>query len=96
MVVRSPSLAYSLPIVAAVALLGAIASIASNNQDRPRVEPRLAPPAPSLTKLADKRAAPVPLIGAVGLVEPSSQEIKIGTDVSGTVGQVFVDRKSVV
>ena len=90
MVGRSPGLAYGLPIVAAVALLGAIASIASNNHSRPRVEPRLAPPAPSLTKLADMRAAPAALIGALGLVEPSSQEIKIGTDVSATVAQVFV------
>ena len=90
MVGRSPSLAYGLPIVATVALLSAIASIASNNQSRPRVEPRLAPPTPLLIKVADNRAAPVPLIGAVGLVEPSSQEIKIGTDVSGRVGQVFV------
>ena len=69
MVGRSPSLAYGLPIVAAVALLSAIASIASINHSRPRVEPRLAPPTPLLIKVADKRAAPVPLIGAVDLVE---------------------------
>jgi multidrug resistance efflux pump len=32
---------------------------------------------------------PPPLIGAVGLVEPSSQEISIGTEISGTVAQVL-------
>jgi len=90
MVGRYPILAHGLTIAAAVALLGATTSIARNNQVRPLVEPRLAPPAPSLAKLADKRAAPPAQIGAAGLVEPSSQEIKIGTGVSGIVAQVFV------
>ena len=86
---RSPMLAYGLPIVAAVALLGAVASIGRSHQARPLVAPRLAPPTPSL-KVADKRATPPALIGAVGLVEPSSQEIRIGTNVSATVAQVLV------
>jgi len=87
---RSRSLAYGLLIVATVALLGAVASIARNSQVRSLVKQWLTSPAPSLTTVGDNRAASVSLIGALGLVEPSSQEIKIGTEVSGTVAQVFV------
>jgi HlyD family secretion protein len=85
---RSRILIYGLPILAAVTLFGAIASIANNSSNRPRVEPLLAPPAPILPNGSGKRVSSQ--IGAVGLAEPSSQEIKIGTDVSGTVGRVFV------
>ncbi len=83
---RSPLLAYGLTIAAAVALIGAATSIARNNQVWSLAEPRLAPPTPNV---GDKPAAAPAQIGAVGLAEPSSQEIKIGTDVSGTVAQVF-------
>ena len=86
---RSPILAYGLTFVAAVALLGATTSIALNSRFRSPVEPWLAASPPSLVTAGDKRIAPPVQIGAVGLIEPSSQEIKIGTDVSGTVAQVF-------
>lgn len=87
---RSPILTYGLPIVAVAALLGAGVSIASKGSSRPRVEPRFDPPSPAISWVADTRGAPVAHIGAVGLVEPSSQEIRIGTDISGTAAQVFV------
>jgi multidrug resistance efflux pump len=86
---RSPILAYGLPIIAVIALLGGMTSIASKIHNRTRVEPRIEP-VPSLAERVNDRAAPAARIGAVGLVEPSSQEIKVGTGVSGTVAQVFV------
>lgn len=86
---RSRILAYGLPVLAAAALLGAVVSIATNGNTRPRVEPRFEPPSP-LTRVAVRRDGVIAHIGAVGMVEPSSQEIKVGTEVSGTAAEVFV------
>jgi HlyD family secretion protein len=90
MVGRSSVLAWALPVIAAGALLGAGVSIAGKSSSMPRVEPRLESASPMVTRVTNARAAPVALIGAVGLVEPSSQEIKVGTSVSGMAVQVFV------
>jgi multidrug resistance efflux pump len=87
---RSRILAYGLPVIAAAALLGAVVSIATNGNSRPRVEPRFEPPSPVLTQFAARRDRPIAHIGAVGMVEPSSQEIKVGTEVSGTAAEIFV------
>ncbi len=86
---RSRILAYGLPVLAAAALLGAGVSIASKGNSRPRVEARLEPPSP-LTQDAVRRDGLLAHIGAVGMVEPSSQEIRVGTEVSGTAAEVFV------
>jgi len=93
---RSPILTHGLPLVAFVSLLGAAFSIAGKGGGRPAIEPRLEPSAPGISRVSISRKAPMALIGAAGLVEPSSQEIKIGTDISGTVARVFVAPGAVV
>jgi HlyD family secretion protein len=85
---RLPLLAYGLSAVAALAGLGASLSILSKNQLRAALTPTA--PAPAAPGPAATAGLPSPQIGAVGLVEPSSQEISIGTDISGTVAKVFV------
>jgi multidrug efflux pump subunit AcrA (membrane-fusion protein) len=86
---RLPLLAYGLSAVAVLAGLGASLSILSKNQLRAALTPPTAP-APAAPGPAATAGLPSPQIGAVGLVEPSSQEISIGTDISGTVAKVFV------
>jgi multidrug efflux pump subunit AcrA (membrane-fusion protein) len=91
---RLPVLAYGLGAIAAVAGLGASLSISNNSQLRASLGPWLgAPSAPISAATADKSVTPLrppsQQIGAVGLVEPSSQEISIGTDISGTVSRVL-------
>jgi HlyD family secretion protein len=86
---RLPLLAYGLGTVAALAGLGASVSISSKSQLRATIDPWLAPPRTSIVSAPAPQALPAPQIGAVGLVEPSSQEISIGTDISGTVSKVF-------
>jgi HlyD family secretion protein len=91
---RLPILAYGLGAIAALAGFGASLSIGSKSQLRASIEPWLAaqtaqssaanPPAAS-----NVAPLPAPQIGAVGLVEPSSQEISIATEISGTVSKVF-------
>jgi len=90
---RLPILAYGLGAIAAVAGLGASLSISSKSQLRAAVEPWLSSQtgqtlAP-IASAASTMEPPAPQIGAVGLVEPSSQEISIGTEISGTVSKVF-------
>jgi len=87
---RLPLLAYGLGTVAALAGLGATVSIGNKNQLRAAIEPWLTPSrAAPIVSAPVPQALPAPQIGAVGLVEPSSQEISIGTDISGTVSKVF-------
>ncbi len=87
---RLPLLAYGLVTVAAFAGLGAAVSISNKSQLRAAIEPWLAAPRPvSIAPAPSPLPLPAPQIGAVGLVEPSSQEISIGTDISGIVSKVF-------
>ena len=89
---RLPILAYGLTAIAALAGLGASLSIGSKSQLRASLEPWLAAPrAPASAAIAPAASPPRPpaQIGAVGLVEPSSQEISIGTEISGTVSKVL-------
>jgi len=91
---RLPVLAYGLGAIAAVAGLGASLSIGNNSQLRASLGPWLgAPSAPISAATASRSETPLrppsQQIGAVGLVEPSSQEISIGTDISGTVSRVL-------
>jgi HlyD family secretion protein len=85
---RLPLLAYGLGIVAALAGFGASVSISNKSQLRAAIEPWLVVPRPVSIAPAPS-PLPLPQIGAVGLVEPSSQEISIGTDISGTVSKVL-------
>jgi HlyD family secretion protein len=87
---RLPLLAYGLVTVAAFAGLGASVSISNKSQLRAAIEPWLAAPRPvAIAPAPSPLPLPAPQIGAVGLVEPSSQEISIGTDISGIVSKVF-------
>ena len=87
---RLPLLAYGLVTVAAFAGLGASLSISNKSQLRAAIEPWLAAPRPvAIAPAPSPLPLPAPQIGAVGLVEPSSQEISIGTDISGIVSKVF-------
>jgi HlyD family secretion protein len=85
---RLPLLAYGLGTLAALAGFGASVSINNKSQLRAAIEPWLAPPRP-VSIAPTPSPLPLPQIGAVGLVEPSSQEISIGTDISGTVSKVL-------
>ena len=82
-------LMFGLPALAAVALMGTVLSMAKSTQFRPIVEPRHSPPLQPTLNESNKPPRSV-FIGATGLVEPSSQEVRIGTDVSGTIEQVLV------
>jgi len=90
---RLPLLAYGLGAIAGVAGLGASFSISSKSQLRAAIEPWLAAQtaqtSPPITTAASTLPPPTSQIGAVGLVEPSSREISIGTEISGTVSNVF-------
>ncbi len=87
---RLPLLAYGLGTLAALAGFGASVSISNKSQLRAAIEPWLAAARPvSIAPTPSPPPLPAPQIGAVGLVEPSSQEISIGTDISGTVSKVL-------
>jgi HlyD family secretion protein len=87
---RLPLLAYGLGTLAALAGFGACVSISNKSQLRAAIEPWLAAARPvSIALTPSPLPLPAPQIGAVGLVEPSSQEISIGTDISGTVSKVL-------
>ncbi|MCK9907691.1 biotin/lipoyl-binding protein [Microbacteriaceae bacterium K1510] len=81
---RSGLFAIVLALVAAGSLGAAASLIVQTNQPSALLDPQ-SNPASQPGSLGDAA-----LIGAVGLVEPSSQSIKIGTDISGTVTDVLV------
>lgn len=88
---RSPVLTFGLPMIAGISLLGAAVSIAGKGgSSRPAVEPGFGHSSPGISRVSVSSNSSAALIGAAGLVEPSSQEIRIGTDLSGTVARVFV------
>jgi multidrug efflux pump subunit AcrA (membrane-fusion protein) len=69
-----------LPLVGIVAALGATFSIA---RTQPRREPTQPPARPPLSDFPDT-------VAAVGLVEASTENISVGTPLSGVVAKVFV------
>ena len=86
---RSRVLRYALPILASLVMIVAAFSIAKTNfWSRPLVLAQAQPAAGNTVSGQIER------IGAVGLVEPSSQLIKIGTNISGIVEKVFVQPSS--
>lgn len=79
---RSRFATYVVPLVAVLALGGAVWSIAGSQPSRPLIEPAIAPPrAPAGQKGS---------IGAVGLVESASQEIGLPAAVAGVVAVMNV------
>jgi len=84
--VRLPRLAYGLMLVAAIALTVAFSSILRNPPASGHIEPGIGnATTPPGTGDLDRVQ-----IGAAGVVEPSSQQISIGTNVSATITDVFV------
>ena len=92
---QSRLLAYGLPTLAAMALVGAAFTVAKSMQTRPTLEPRQFPPLQPAMKDWGGSLRGI-LIGAAGIVEPSGQEVRIGTDVSGSVEQVLIEPGSYV
>ena len=86
MAVRLPQLAYGLMLVAAIALTVTFGSILRNPPASGHIDPGMrSATTPPGTGDLDRIQ-----IGAVGVVEPSSQQINIGANVSATVTDVFV------
>src|SRR5215471_3683989 len=86
MAVRLPRLAYGLMLVAAIALTVTFSSILRNPPASGHIDPGIrSATTPPVTGDLDRIQ-----IGAVGVVEPSSQQISIGTNVSATITDVFV------
>jgi HlyD family secretion protein len=82
---RSKFVTYVFPLIAIVALAGGIYSIVLNTPQRSLSDPVMIPPN-LLAKTADQQN----FIGATGIVQPSSEEIQIGSHLSGVVSHVFV------
>jgi len=78
-------LRYALPILAGLTMIVTAFSIAKTNFNSHPLELAHAQPAAGNTV-----SGKIERIGAVGLVEPSSQLIKIGTNISGIVEKVFI------
>jgi multidrug resistance efflux pump len=85
---RSKLLSYGLPILAAIGLGTATVSIMRNTPERRLTEVANLPPT---QPDGGKTAHPAKLwIGAVGVIESASEEIAIGTRLSGVVDAVMV------
>ena len=84
--VRLPRLAYGMMLVAAIALTVTFSSFLRNPPASGYIDPgtRSATTPPGTGHIDHIQ------IGAVGVVEPSSQPINIGTNVSATITDVFV------
>ncbi|MDZ4842992.1 MAG: biotin/lipoyl-binding protein [Hyphomicrobium aestuarii] len=92
---RSKFLTYGLPLTAVVAVITAVLAINRNLPDRPLLDPVQLPPTQPGAESSTPKAAPpvskigitneVRFIGAVGLVESSSEEISIAPQLTGIV-----------
>lgn len=71
---------YGIPVVAAVALTFAVLSVARLRPANAKFEPHLPPPSASFEER----------VGAVGLVEASSENIAVSLPVAGLVTEVYV------
>ncbi len=90
MIGRSNFLAPMLAAVAVMSFSAAGYLIARTNKPSLLLDPQSVPP------IQPEARGDSVLIGAVGLVEPSSQPVKIGTEISGVVTKVFVSAGAVV
>jgi HlyD family secretion protein len=84
MAARSRFVTYVIPLIAACALFGGGYLVLQNTPQRSLAEPANTPPSPQ--RVEDVQG----FIGATGIVEPSSEEIEIGSHLSGVVAKVFV------
>ncbi len=84
---RSKLVTYVFPLIAASALGGAVYSIAQNRPQRSLTEPAATPPSAPQVAAGNERQS---FIGAAGIVQPSSEQIDIGSHLSGVVAHVFV------
>jgi HlyD family secretion protein len=88
---RSRILTYGLPLLAAAGLVSAVISIARNTPDRRLTETADLPPTQPSSADAEKSGPGAKRwIGAVGVIESASEEIAIGTQLSGVVDEVMV------
>ncbi len=88
---RSKLLTFGLPILAVIGLGTAVVSITRNTPERGLTEVSNLPPTQPAEKDAGRTAHPAKLwIGAVGVIESASEEIAIGTRLSGVVDAVMV------
>jgi HlyD family secretion protein len=83
-------LMFGLPAIAVVSVIGAVMSMTKSIQSRPIIEARPNTSAPSIPRGWGEALRGV-LIGAAGIIEPSGQEIRIGTSISGTVEMILVE-----
>ena len=87
---RTKRLIYELPTISAFALVFAIWSMAARNHAATRIEPQRTQSAKIAINVGNSGTIHADSLAAAGIVEPSSEEIRIGTDVSGIVERVFV------
>jgi multidrug resistance efflux pump len=88
---RSKLLTYGLPLLAAIGLGTAVVSIVRNTPERRLTEVADLPPTQPGAGAGGRTGHPAKLwIGAVGVIESASEEIAIGTRLSGVIDAVMV------
>jgi HlyD family secretion protein len=81
---------FGLPAIAAVSAIGAVLSMTKSIQSQPIIVSRQPSPAGPAPRDQGEALRSV-LIGAAGIIEPSGQETRIGTSISGAVETIFVE-----
>ena len=81
---------YGLPVLALAACGFALWSVMAQQPDRPMITPTVSPPLQPPEAEATLPGQGAGFIGAVGLVEPESEEVAIGTHLPGVVSKVLV------
>jgi HlyD family secretion protein len=88
---RSRFVTYVFPFIAAAALAGGAYSITKNTPQRSLSDPVIPPPVPPVSSVSGSaKNGRQSFIGAAGIVQPSSEQIDIGSNLSGVVARVFV------
>jgi HlyD family secretion protein len=82
---RSKFITFVLPVLAVAALAAGAYSIVQNTPQSSLKDPVLVPPNPQVEGSNERD-----VIGATGIVQPSSEEVHIGSHLSGVVARVFV------
>ena len=85
---RSQLLVYGLPLVAVVAAIGATLSINRTQPHPSELTPVISPPTQPAAAPGAGGGAARGFIGAAGLVEPNTEEINVGSHLSGVVDHV--------
>jgi HlyD family secretion protein len=83
---RSKFVTYVFPLIAAAALAGGVYSISQNTPQRSLTDPTTTPPSPPPVPANGRQG----FIGAAGIVQPSSEQVDIGSHLSGVVSRVLV------